>query len=60
MSRDTNIQSRNGPLNGPAEGRRIHRDLIAARPEDVRPVRREYDDFRAGQRKGSDDVVVLD
>ncbi len=60
MSRDTNIQSRKGPLNGPAEGRRIHPDLVAARLENVRPVRREYDDFRAGQRKGPDDIVVLD
>lgn len=34
--------------------------MIAGRPENVRPLRREYDDSRLGQRKGLDDIVVLD
>lgn len=52
MFRDTNVQSRNPPLNIPAEGRQPRSGVIATRPK--------YDDFRYGQRRGPDDVIVLD
>lgn len=60
MSRDTNIQSTNRPLNRPPEDRRPHNGVIAAHREIIRPVRRDYDDFRQGRRKGPDNIVVLD
>ena len=30
------------------------------RYENIRPFRHDYDDFSVGQRKGPDDIVVLD
>lgn len=60
MSRNTNSESRIRPLNGGAESRQPYSGVIAARPENIRPLRREYDDLRLGQRKGLDDIVVVD
>ena len=60
MFRDTNMRSTNRPLNEPAENSRPHNGVIALRRENIRPIRHGYEDFRSGQRKGPDDIVVLD
>lgn len=60
MSRESNSESRIRPVNGGAESRQPYSGVIAARPEDIRPLRRDYDDLRLGRRKGPDDIVVVD
>lgn len=60
MSRGTNLESRIRPVKGGPESRQPYSGVIAARPESIRPLRREYDDLRLRQRKGPDDIVVVD
>ena len=55
MSRVTNIESRNRPLDRGAESRPPR-----SRVENIRPFRRDYDALGLGQRNGPDNVVVLD
>lgn len=60
MSRDPNSDSRIRPVNREAESRQPYGGAIAAHSEDIRPLRRDYDDLRLGQRNRPDDIVVVD
>ena len=48
------------PLNREPGGKRTPSLESAARTEDIRPLRHDYNDFRLGQRRRVDDVFVID
>ena len=60
MRRDTNLQSMIRPLNGEIGGRRPLSRVSAARTENIRPLRHDYNDFGLVQRKRPDDIFVID